>query len=146
MKHLVDFLETLQGLDVGLYVHDQALDTSTPAGEMFFHVASAFAPFERRLIQERVKAGLARAKASGQKLGRPFGWTVEKRRHQDKVLTLHANGLSSRKIAAALGMSQAFSPPESILKFFRRLPGGWATISTPGSCLNVSDSCSSLLS
>ena len=106
MKHLVEFIETIKALNVGLYIHDQAIDTSTPSGELFFNVASAFATFERRLIQERVKSGLARAKANGQKLGRPFGWTVEKRRHQDEVLMLHANGLSSRKIAAALGMSR----------------------------------------
>jgi len=107
MKHLVEFIETIKSLGIGLYIHDQALDTSTPAGEMFFHVASAFAAFERRLIQERVKAGLARAKANGQKLGRPFGWTVEKRKHEDEVLTLRRNGVSIRRIAATVGIAKS---------------------------------------
>jgi DNA invertase Pin-like site-specific DNA recombinase len=105
MKHLVEFIETIKSLEVGLYIHDQAIDTTTPAGELFFNVASAFATFERALIQERVKAGLQRAKANGKKLGRPYGWTVDKRKNQDEVLKLRAAGISVRNIAKALSMS-----------------------------------------
>ena len=71
MQHLVSFLGEIRALGIGLYVHDQHLDTSTPIGEMIFHVAGAFAQFERRLIQERVRAGLERARSRGKRLGRP---------------------------------------------------------------------------
>ena len=51
-------------------LHQQALDTSTPMGKCVYHLAGAFAEFERELIRERVKAGLSRAKAKGKRLGR----------------------------------------------------------------------------
>ncbi len=71
VQHLVTFLGEIRALGIDLYVHDQHLDTSTPMGEMLFHVAGAFAQFERRLVQERVRAGLERARAKGKTLGRP---------------------------------------------------------------------------
>jgi DNA invertase Pin-like site-specific DNA recombinase len=52
-------------------LHHQAIDTTTPAGRMFFQVMGAFAEFERGMIRSRVNAGLARARARGVKLGRP---------------------------------------------------------------------------
>ncbi|MDY0884315.1 recombinase family protein [Dongia soli] len=70
MQHLVGFLGEVQALGVDLYLHQQALDTSTPMGRCVFHVAGAFAEFEREMIRERVKAGLSRAKAKGKQLGR----------------------------------------------------------------------------
>jgi DNA invertase Pin-like site-specific DNA recombinase len=70
MQHLVSFLGEVQALGVDLYLHQQALDTSTPMGKCIFHVAGAFAEFEREMIRERVKAGLSRAKAKGKRLGR----------------------------------------------------------------------------
>ena len=50
---------------------DGAIDTTTPSGELIFHVFSALAQFERRLIQERTKAGIAAARARGRTGGRP---------------------------------------------------------------------------
>src|SRR5438552_994531 len=56
---------------VDLYLHQQALDTSTPAGRALFQMLGVFAEFERAMIVERMKAGLRRATAQGKKLGRP---------------------------------------------------------------------------
>ena len=71
LQHLITFLGELNAKDVGLYLHQQAVDTTTPAGRALFQMMGVFAEFERSMIQERVKAGLARAKKKGVKLGRP---------------------------------------------------------------------------
>jgi DNA invertase Pin-like site-specific DNA recombinase len=71
---LMDLLDTLSKLDavgVALVLHQQAIDTTTPAGRMFVQVTDAFAEFERAMIRSRAKAGLERAKARGVRLGRP---------------------------------------------------------------------------
>ena len=73
-RSLVDLLATLQDLhakEVDLYLHQQGLDTSTPSGRAMFGMMGVFAEFERSMIQERVKAGLARARDEGVTLGRP---------------------------------------------------------------------------
>ena len=56
---------------MGLYLHQQGIDTTTPAGKAMFQMCGVFAEFEQAMIQERVKAGLARAKTQGKTLGRP---------------------------------------------------------------------------
>ncbi len=71
LQDLVGFLGELQAKGVDLYLHQQGVDTTTPAGKMLFQMLGVFAEFERAMIQERVKAGLARAKAQGKTLGRP---------------------------------------------------------------------------
>ena len=71
LQHLVTFLEELHAKDVGLYLHQQAVDTTTPAGRALFQMMGVFAEFERSMIQERVKAGLQRARRQGKRLGRP---------------------------------------------------------------------------
>jgi DNA invertase Pin-like site-specific DNA recombinase len=68
---LLDTLEELESSGVALVLHQQAIDTTTPAGRMFFQITGAFAEFERAMIQSRVKAGLERARARGVRLGRP---------------------------------------------------------------------------
>jgi DNA invertase Pin-like site-specific DNA recombinase len=70
LQDLVGFLNELQALGCNLYLHQQALDTSTPSGRAMFQMCGVFAEFERCMIRERVNAGLARAKANGIKLGR----------------------------------------------------------------------------
>ncbi|HET7880949.1 MAG TPA: recombinase family protein [Acetobacteraceae bacterium] len=73
-RSLVDLLNTLNTLEearVDLFLHQQAIDTTTLAGRMFFQVMGAFAEFERGMIRSRVNAGLARARARGVTLGRP---------------------------------------------------------------------------
>src|SRR5262249_39646614 len=54
-----------------LYLHQQGLDTTTPSGKARFGMLGVFAEFERAMIQERVKAGKARARAKGKQVGRP---------------------------------------------------------------------------
>lgn len=71
LPHLVEVLQTIQGTGTGLYIHTQALDTTTPSGRAMFGMLGVFAEFEREMIVERTKAGLARAKAAGKVLGRP---------------------------------------------------------------------------
>jgi DNA invertase Pin-like site-specific DNA recombinase len=68
---LVGFLAELQASRCELYLHQQVLDTSTPAGRALFGMLSVFADFERAMIVERTKAGLARARAQGKLIGRP---------------------------------------------------------------------------
>jgi DNA invertase Pin-like site-specific DNA recombinase len=65
VRHLVTLIDRLKELGVGLRsVCDGAIDTTTPSGELIFQVFSALAQFERRLIQERTKAGIAVARAA----------------------------------------------------------------------------------
>ena len=79
LQHLLTFLGELKAKGVDLYLHQQAIDTSTPAGRALFQMLGVFAEFERAMIVERVKAGLRRAAAQGKKLGRPrVAETVEK--------------------------------------------------------------------
>jgi DNA invertase Pin-like site-specific DNA recombinase len=70
LQHLVDFLNELRALNCHLYLHQQAIDTTTPSGRAMFQMCGVFAEFERAMIVERVNPGLARAKAKGVKLGR----------------------------------------------------------------------------
>jgi DNA invertase Pin-like site-specific DNA recombinase len=102
-RSLTDLLATLQGLHekgVDLFLHQQGLDTSTTSGRAMFQMLGVFAEFERGIIRERVNAGLARAKASGTKLGRrPVKPAVEARIRQ-----LRAKGMGILKIGRTLGV------------------------------------------
>jgi len=71
LQHLVEFLGDIQHKGVDLYLDQQNIDTSTPSGKAMFQMVGVFAEFERSMIQERVKAGLARARKEGKRLGRP---------------------------------------------------------------------------
>jgi DNA invertase Pin-like site-specific DNA recombinase len=82
-RSLIDLLGTIQTLEacgVDLYLDQQAIDTTTPAGRLMFQVTGAFAEFERSMIRQRVHAGLKRAVAQGKQLGRPrIDPAIEKR-------------------------------------------------------------------
>jgi DNA invertase Pin-like site-specific DNA recombinase len=71
LQDLVAFLSELHALNIELYLHQQGLDTTTPAGKAMFQMMGVIAEFERTLIQERVRAGMARAKREGKHVGRP---------------------------------------------------------------------------
>ena len=71
LQDLVSFLSELHALHIDLFLHQQGLDTTTPAGKALFQMMGVFAEFERSMIQERVGAGLRRAKDEGKRLGRP---------------------------------------------------------------------------
>ena len=73
-RSLIDLLGTIQTLEacgVDLYLDQQSIDTTTPAGKLMFQVCGAFAEFERSMIRQRVHAGLKRAVEQGKQLGRP---------------------------------------------------------------------------
>ena len=72
MRHLITLVEDLRGRGVGFRsLQEGAIDTTSASGELIFNIFSALAQFERRLIQERTKAGLAVARARGRRGGRP---------------------------------------------------------------------------
>src|SRR5438046_4267954 len=73
LQDLVAFLGELHGAGVDLYLDRQGIDTSTPAGKALFQMLGVFAEFERAIIQERIHAGIARARATGTKSGKPIG-------------------------------------------------------------------------
>jgi DNA invertase Pin-like site-specific DNA recombinase len=100
LQDLVTFLSELHAVDVDLYLHQQGIDTTTPAGKAMFQMMGVFAEFERAMIQERVKSGLRRAKAQGKVLGRPkVGGDTEK-----AVLSAREQGTGKRKIAKQLSI------------------------------------------
>jgi DNA invertase Pin-like site-specific DNA recombinase len=101
LQDLIGFLNELHAKDIDLYLHQQGIDTTTPAGKAMFQMLGVFAEFERAIIQERIKAGLARAKANGKKLGRRP--TTSQR--IAAVRNARADGISIRKIAAKYKMS-----------------------------------------
>jgi DNA invertase Pin-like site-specific DNA recombinase len=71
LQDLVSFLSELHALKIDLFLRQQGLDTTTPAGKAMFQMLGVFAEFERAMIAERVRAGLARARNEGKRLGRP---------------------------------------------------------------------------
>ena len=100
LQDLLAFLLELQSKRVDLYLHQQALDTSTPMGKAMFQLCGVFAELERSIIQERVKAGLERARAKGKTLGRPR----TDQRTEAKIRQLAARGTGKGKIARTLGI------------------------------------------
>ena len=95
MHHVVELIEDLRNRGVGFRsVSDGLIDTTSPSGELIFHIFSALAQFERRLIQERTKAGVASARARGRMGGRPAVDLDEakvraaRRLHEDHTLSI----------------------------------------------------------
>lgn len=99
IQHLVSLMTEIQSAGVDLYVHQQAINTATPAGRMVFGIFSALGEYERELIRERINAGLARARAQGKKLGRPSNVNDAVR---TSVKLLREKGHSSHSIGKQL--------------------------------------------
>jgi len=101
LQHLVEFLSEIQEAGCDLYLHQQAIDTSTPSGKAMFQMCGIFSEFERSIIRERVKSGLARAKEKGVVLGRkPISNSTK-----TEITAMRATGMSMAKIANELGIS-----------------------------------------
>ena len=83
-----------------LYLDQQAIDTTTPAGRLMFQVTGAFAEFERSMIRQRVHAGLKRAVAQGKQLGRPRIDAALEKRIQAQLRT----GKGMLKVACECGV------------------------------------------
>ena len=103
-RSLVDLLSTIENLkacDVDLYLDQQSIDTTTPAGKLMLQMCGAFAEFERSMIVARVHAGLKRAVANGKTLGRPLNdpEAVDKARNE------LAKGIGINRVAKLVGLS-----------------------------------------
>jgi DNA invertase Pin-like site-specific DNA recombinase len=92
LKHLITLLEDLQALGVAFVSLAEGIDATTPAGKLQMHILGAIAEFERARIQERVRAGLARARRQGKRLGRP------------RVHPVKAAGADDLTVRAAAGL------------------------------------------
>ena len=141
MRHLVTLIEDLRERGIGFRsISDGMIDTTSASGELIFHIFSALAQFERRLIQERTKAGLAAARARGRKGGRPPLLASEpklilaKKLYADKTLsiddicqTLKISRLPVRGEALAIDASggqstQQIQPSFHATVYFRPAP------------------------
>jgi DNA invertase Pin-like site-specific DNA recombinase len=94
LQDLIAFLGEVHAKGLDLYLHVQGIDTSTPAGRAMFQMLGVFSEFERAMIQERVRAGLARARARGKRIGRPPTLTPAQR---IEVVNDRETGLSLRR-------------------------------------------------
>jgi DNA invertase Pin-like site-specific DNA recombinase len=99
LKHLIESLDEFSSLGIDFVSYTEGVDTTTPSGQLLFHIVGAVAQFERDLIGERVRAGLAHAKAMGKHIGRPRA-AVD----INSVRGLRSNGESLRNIAKTLGI------------------------------------------
>jgi DNA invertase Pin-like site-specific DNA recombinase len=99
LQDLVGFMADMRDAKVGLYLHQQQIDTTTPSGKAMYQMVGVFAEFERSMIVDRVNAGLDRARAKGVRLGRrPIPPIVLKK--IDALLQVPADErLSTRAIA-----------------------------------------------
>jgi DNA invertase Pin-like site-specific DNA recombinase len=114
-RSLIDLLGTIQHLEacgVDLYLDQQSIDTTTPMGKLIFQVCGAFAEFERSMIQQRIHAGLKRAKAQGKMLGRP---KVDEK-VEAAIKRLLRKGTGTKAIARETGAS-----PSVIVRIKREL-------------------------
>jgi DNA invertase Pin-like site-specific DNA recombinase len=112
LRHLILLIDELTAVGVGFVSLNEGIDTTTPAGRLQLHVLGD-AAVERERVRERVKAGLARARKQGQRLGRP------------RVTRLSADapsGLTVRHAATLWGVSKSTAA--------RRLAGGLSALGT----------------
>ena len=100
LRHLVNALEEFRALGIDFISLHEGVDTSTPNGRLVFGIFASIAEFERELIRDRVKSGIAAARSKGKKLGRP-------RVNVDaaQIARLRASGESWPTIARTLGVS-----------------------------------------
>jgi DNA invertase Pin-like site-specific DNA recombinase len=107
LRHLVNTVHDLTGRGIGLKVltgHGATIDTATAAGKLVFGIFAALAEFERELISERTRAGLASARARGHRGGRPFKMTAAKLRLAMAAMGKPETNVSA--LCAELGISR----------------------------------------
>ena len=98
-KHLLEALEEFKSLGIGFISHQEAIDTTSPMGKLLFTIVAAMAEMERSILIERVKAGVATAKANGKSFGRP-----KKVFRRDTAIEMRRLGYSWRKISRMLNV------------------------------------------
>ena len=105
LKHLLNISEECKSLGVDLVSLRQSIDTTLPAGRLTFQILGAVAEFERELLRERVKAGMAQARRAGKNIGRPalrrFGSA-----ELDRIRLLRMQGVSVRRLAKDFATTQ----------------------------------------
>jgi DNA invertase Pin-like site-specific DNA recombinase len=104
-RSLVDLLQTIESLKacgVDLYLDQQSIDTTTPAGKLMLQMCGAFAEFERSMLQAGIAAGLKRAVANGKTLGRPLGGDRDSIARARAEL---AKGIGINRVAKLVGLS-----------------------------------------
>jgi DNA invertase Pin-like site-specific DNA recombinase len=104
-RSVTDLLTTLQELEhlgVGFVSLTEALDLTTPAGRAMAAMLAVFAAFEREILGERVRAGLAHARQNGKQLGRPLTAGL----HASQISKLHRSGISKSEIARQLNIGR----------------------------------------
>jgi len=104
-RSVTDLLATLQELEhlgVGFISLTEALDLTTPAGRAMAGLLAVFTEFEREILRERVRAGLAQARRNGQRLGRPLTAGL----HADQIRKLYRAGFSKAAIARRLDVGR----------------------------------------
>src|SRR6202049_827026 len=104
LQDLVGFLGEVHGAGVDLYLDRQGLDTSTPAGKAMFQMLGVFAEFERSMIVQRVRAGIAKARAQGTRSGKAIGRPKVPAEKIDAVRAALAAGAGIRKVARSVGV------------------------------------------
>ncbi len=120
--HALELLRELEQIGVRLIAVKQTFDTDTPLGKAFFTLAAMFAELERSILIERVRAGMARARAEGKPIGRPV-----RRVDLERLARLRAEGRSIRDIARALAV-----PSSTIAKRLKLLVGDGRPASSTG--------------
>lgn len=105
IKQLIETVEDLKARGVELVSLQEHIDTSSPGGQLVFHIFGALAEFEREMIRERTKAGLKAARARGRHGGRP------KRMSRKDVITadtlLNAGRFTAGEVARRMGVSRS---------------------------------------
>lgn len=103
VAHLMEILGQLEAKSVALRILSMGIDTSTPTGKLMLTVLGAVAQFEREVMLERQREGIAKAKAEGKYKGRK----PTARAKAEDVLALHAKGVGAAEIARQLGIGRA---------------------------------------
>jgi DNA invertase Pin-like site-specific DNA recombinase len=105
LRHLIETIAELERREIGFRSLSEGIDTTSPSGRLIFHIFGALAEFERELIRERTRAGLAAARARGRRGGRPVVMTERKLRVAREMLATGEHTMA--QIAATLGVGRA---------------------------------------
>ena len=116
LAHLIDLIGKLNGQSIGFRSLSETIDTTTAGGRLVFHMMGALAEFERALISERTRAGMAAARARGIAVGRPFKLSHDDALQANKELL--AGIASVEELAFALGVT-----PLTLGRALKRLDG-----------------------
>ena len=105
LPHLIELVATLQDRGCGFVSLNEAIDTGSAGGKLVFHIMGALAEFERALIVERTRAGMASARTRGRHLGRPRALTgAQLRKARDEIA---ADRETTASMATLLGVSRS---------------------------------------